>query len=71
MYKSDIEHVMFTYDDFILAFEHPSERYSQWRLARDLISIRMLELLHQNKFDLSEIDDEAIDLKELGQEENS
>lgn len=71
MYKSGTDHVLFTFDDFVLAFEHPSERYSQWRLARDLISIRMLELLHQNKIDLSELQDEKIDLTLLNQEEET
>ncbi len=69
MYKTDAENTLFTYDDFIAAFEHPTERYSQWRLACDLISIRMLELLHQHKIDLSELPDEELNLKELTQEE--
>ena len=71
MYKVGAENVLFTYDDFIAAFEHPSERYSQWRLARDLISIRILERLHQAKIDHSELPVEAIDLKALEQEENT
>jgi CRISPR-associated protein Cst1 len=71
MFKVGTENTLFTYDDFIAAFEHPSERYSQWRLARDLISIRMLELLHQNKIDLSELPDEEMNLKALAEEEQS
>jgi CRISPR-associated protein Cst1 len=57
MYRATAEAPLFSYDDFILAFEHPSEAYSQWKLARDLISIRLLERLHELKVDLSELPD--------------
>jgi CRISPR-associated protein Cst1 len=53
MLKASNEQPLFTYDEFILAFEHPSDTYSQWRLARDLIAIRMLEVLHSHQVDLS------------------
>jgi CRISPR-associated protein Cst1 len=45
---------LFTYDEFIAAFEHPADTYHQWRLARDLVAIRMLEMLH-GKIDVSEL----------------
>jgi len=69
MYKVGADDMLFTYDDFINAFEHPSERYNQWKLARDLISVRMLERLHQAKIDLSALPDEDIDIESLAEEE--
>lgn len=58
--KSRAEKPLITYDEFILAFEHPSDGYSQWKLARDLIAFRMIEGLHTlgHKVDLEEIPDE-------------
>jgi CRISPR-associated protein Cst1 len=55
MHRANAETIMFTYDDFVLAFEHPSEAYSQWKLARDLISIRLLERLSEAKVDFSDM----------------
>jgi len=49
---------LFTYDEFIMAFEHPSDTYSQWKLGRDLIGFRMLEHFQQAGLDTSELDDE-------------
>jgi len=46
---------LFTYNDFIFAFEHPSEGSRQWKLGRDLIAIRMLELLQKRNVDLSQL----------------
>jgi CRISPR-associated protein Cst1 len=57
MYRANSDSPLFSYDDFILAFEHPSEAYSQWRLARDLISIRLLERLYELNIDLSNLPD--------------
>lgn len=71
MYKLQIEDILFTYDDFVNAFEDPSERYSQWRLARDLISIRLLERLHAANVDLSELPDNTVDMTALAQEEET
>lgn len=44
---------LFSYADFIAAFEHPSQPYSQWRLGRDLIAFRMLEMLKEQGVDVS------------------
>jgi CRISPR-associated protein Cst1 len=72
MYKIGTDGVLFTYDDFINAFEHPSERYSQWVLARDLISIRLLERLHEKgQINLSELPDDDVDIKTLTEEETT
>jgi predicted RNA-binding protein (virulence factor B family) len=49
---------LFTYNDFIFAFEHPSEGSRQWKLGRDLIAIRMLELLQKRNLDLSQLPNE-------------
>lgn len=49
---------LFTYNDFVFAFEHPSEGSRHWRLGRDLIAIRMLELLQQRNLDLSQLPSE-------------
>ncbi len=55
MLREGSEEILFSYDNFIDAFEHPSDGYRQWRLGRDLIAIRMLEILHQHQLDLSEL----------------
>lgn len=70
MYRRGADTPLFTFDDFINAFEHPSERTHNWWLARDLISLRLLEQLHQAKIDLSELPEESPDLAALDQEEN-
>jgi hypothetical protein len=51
---------LFSYQEFILAFEHPSDTFSTWKIGRDLIAIRMLEMLHQhrNSVNLEELPDE-------------
>lgn len=71
MYKKGTDTVLFTYDDFIAAFEHPSERYSQWKLASDLIAIRMLENLHQANIDLSELEEDTTELQDFEEKENA
>lgn len=53
--KAESEHPLMSYEDFIMAFEHPSEEYHQWRLARDLIAIRMLEGLHKQNIPMDEL----------------
>lgn len=58
IYRMGGDTLLFTYDDFIAAFEHPSERTHNWWLARDLISIRLLEQLHKAKVDFSQIEQE-------------
>lgn len=57
------------FDEFIAAFEHPSEGYSQWRLGRDLIAMRLREAIYANrqKFDLAELQD--LPEEELTEEE--
>ena len=57
MLKAKESEPLFTYDEFILAFEHPSDGYSQWRLGRDLIAFRMLEILHKHGLDASQLPD--------------
>ena len=56
---------LFTYNDFIFAFEHPSEGSRQWKLGRDLIAIRMLELLQKRALDLSQLPNEDEDDEEV------
>jgi CRISPR-associated protein Cas8b1/Cst1 subtype I-B len=53
---------LFSYQEFILAFEHPSDTFSTWKTGRDLIAIRMLEMLHQhrNSVNLEELPDEFV-----------
>lgn len=58
--KAAAERPLLTYEDFILAFEHPSDSYSQWKLGRDLIAIRMLEVLHRNKVSLEDLPIESV-----------
>ena len=54
--KAKEPYPLFTYDEFVNAFERPiNGKYADWRLGRDLIAIRMLELMHQRKEDLSEL----------------
>lgn len=53
MAKAGERDPLFTYDQFIYAFEDPIEGSRQWRLGRDLIAIRMLEQLHKRNVDLS------------------
>ncbi len=36
-------HTLITADEFVLAFESPEDRYESWTLARDLITLRILE----------------------------
>ncbi len=52
---------IFTYERFILAFETPSDGYKDWRLGRDLIAIRLREVIFQNraKFNLADLPDVA------------
>jgi hypothetical protein len=57
--KGSTERPLLDYEDFVLAFEHPSDSYSQWKLGRDLISIRMLEVLHKNKVSLDTLPAES------------
>jgi CRISPR-associated protein Cst1 len=64
MLKASTDKPLFTYEEFIMAFEHPSEGYNQWRLGRDLIAIRMLEILHQNQISLEELPDDLEDESE-------
>lgn len=63
MYKHGAQNLLFTYDDFIQAFEDPGDRYSQWRLARDLISIRLLERLHKANIDFSNLPEDENNLE--------
>lgn len=56
--KAGDQKPLFTYDEFIFAFEHPSEGARQWRLGRDLIGIRMLELLHKRNIDLTKLEND-------------
>lgn len=59
--KAGIE-PLFTYDEYIFAFEHPADTYHSWKLARDLIAIRILEVLHKEGVQLPETsfaDDES------------
>jgi CRISPR-associated protein Cst1 len=60
VYKAGSSNPLINYDEFILAFEHPSLGYSQWRLGRDLIALKMLEVLHQHrgKFEIGDDLDE-------------
>jgi len=54
--KAGEPYPLFTYDEFVNAFERPTNgKYADWRLGRDLISIRMLELMHQRKEELPEL----------------
>lgn len=55
--KAETPEPLFTYEQYVMAFEHPSDTYSQWRLARDLIAIRMLEILHKHQVDMSDMPD--------------
>jgi len=55
---------LFTYDEFILAFEHPSDTYNQWKLGRDLIGFRMLERFHQFGLDTSTLDEDDSELEQ-------
>ncbi|MBX2999938.1 MAG: type I-B CRISPR-associated protein Cas8b1/Cst1 [Caldilineaceae bacterium] len=55
MLKAEEKEPLFTYEEFVLAFEHPSDGYSQWQLGRDLISFRMLEVLHKHGVDASQL----------------
>lgn len=57
--RAGVTQPLFTYDEFILAFEHPGDSVHQWRLGRDLISIRILEVLHSQGIDLSDMPDGA------------
>jgi hypothetical protein len=36
---------LLTSDEFVLAFNSPEDRYESWTLARDLVTLRLLELL--------------------------
>lgn len=36
---------LLTMEEFVLAFNSPEDRYESWTLARDLVALRMLELL--------------------------
>lgn len=57
MLKAGEKEPLFTYDEFVAAFEKPtSGRFSDWRLGRDLIGIRLLELMHKRGEDLSELE---------------
>lgn len=57
MLKAGEKEALFTYDEFVAAFERPtSGRFNDWRLGRDLIGIRMLELMHKRGEDLSELE---------------
>jgi hypothetical protein len=38
---------LITFDDFTTAFENPDDRFNMWKVARDLIAVRMLEQLHE------------------------
>jgi CRISPR-associated protein Cst1 len=62
--KSGAKTPLFTFDDFIFAFEHPSMGRSDWRLGRDLIAYRMLEQLFERKVDLSKIEVPATEEEE-------
>lgn len=50
---------LMNFNEFITAFEYPSEGYSQWRLGRDLIAMCLRETIYANreKFDLAELQD--------------
>lgn len=50
---------IFTLERFVLAFETPSEGYRDWRLGRDLIAMRIREIIFQNRdrFNLGELPD--------------
>lgn len=61
MMRNKDEKPLFTYEEFILAFEPPREVYSQWKLARDLVAVRMLERLHEADVDLSELPAEELE----------
>lgn len=56
MAKAGEHQPLFTYDEFVYAFEDPVEGSRQWKLGRDLIAIRLLELLHKRNIDLSSLD---------------
>lgn len=49
---------LFTYNQFIAAFEQPSQGYKNWKIGRDLISFRVLEMLHERGVDLSQLEEE-------------
>lgn len=66
MIKANAEKPLFSYDEFIMAFEHPASEYKQWRLGRDLIAIRMLDVLQQHQVSLDEMPD---DLPEEAEDE--
>lgn len=52
MLRAGADNPLFTYDEFILAFEHPSDSFSQWKLGRDLIAFRMIERLHEHNIEV-------------------
>ena len=56
MAKAGERQPLFTYDEFVYAFGDPVEGNRQWKLGRDLIAIRLLELLHKRNIDLSSLD---------------
>lgn len=60
MVKADAPDPLFTYDEFIAAFEHPSQGYSQWKLGRDLIAFRILEMLSERGVDASQLPDDEL-----------
>jgi CRISPR-associated protein Cas8b1/Cst1 subtype I-B len=59
MLKAGATQPLFTYDEFIFAFEHPGDQRHQWRLGRDLISIRILEVLYAQGVDMSDAPDDS------------
>lgn len=63
---------IFTYERFILAFETPSDGYKDWRLGRDLIAIRLREIIFQqrDKFNLTELPDAPESIDEIDETEN-
>lgn len=61
MLKAEEEKPLFTYDEVVMAFQHPDDAYHAWRLACDLIAFRMLERLHEQNIDLSELEPDVAD----------
>lgn len=61
MVKANAPDPLFTYDEFIAAFEHPSQGYSQWKLGRDLIGYRVLEMLSERGVDTTQLPDDDLD----------